>query len=177
MRKKKRLTPAEFRAVRQLLNISYNRIEAARQVLVEGKTFQSVGDQFGWTRQAVFDTVGVVWKTYERYLKAKRVANPLNPETHLVSRKSRMRTKKPLTEAEFNAVRHLLNISEDRIEAARQVLVEGRTFQSVGDQFGWTWQSVFDAVDVVWKTYERYLKALRAEADATAKTSKPRLED
>jgi len=74
MRFKRRMTAAEFEAVRPLLNISDDRTEAARQALVEGRTLQAVGDQFGWSRQAVGDAVGVVWKRLEDYRESQRVA-------------------------------------------------------------------------------------------------------
>lgn len=73
-RAKRRIISAEFDAVRPLLNISSDRIEAARLVLVEGKTLQAVGDKFECTRQAVGDTVNVVWRTLERYHESQRAA-------------------------------------------------------------------------------------------------------
>ena len=79
-----------------------------------------------------------------------------------------MRTKRRTTAAEFEAVRPLLNISHDRIEAARLALVEGRTLQAIGDQFGWSRQAVGDAVSVVWKKLEDYHESQRAAANAVA---------
>lgn len=74
MRAKRRVTAAEFEALRPLLNISADRIEAARLALVDGKTLQAVGDHFGWSRQAVGDAVSVVWKTLESYHESQRAA-------------------------------------------------------------------------------------------------------
>jgi hypothetical protein len=68
------MTAAEFETVRPLLNISDDRIEAARLALVEGRTLQAVGDRFGWSRQAAGDAVGVVWKKLLDYREAQRVA-------------------------------------------------------------------------------------------------------
>lgn len=79
-----------------------------------------------------------------------------------------MRLKRRMTAAEFDAVRPLLNISDDRIEAARLALVEGRTLQIVGDQFGWSRQAVGDAVSVVWKKLEDYRESQRVAANAGA---------
>jgi len=79
-----------------------------------------------------------------------------------------MRIKRRMIAVEFEAVRPLLNISAERIESARLALVEGRTFQAVGDQFGWSRQAVSDAVNVVWKTFENYRKAQQAIVSATA---------
>lgn len=72
-----------------------------------------------------------------------------------------------MTIPEFEAVRHLLAISEDRVEAARAALVEGRTLKSIGDQYGWTRQAVNGAVGIVWETFERYREARSAEINAT----------
>jgi len=72
MRVKRRMIAAEFEAVRPLLGISSERIEAARLALVEGRTLQAVGDQFGWTRQAVGSTINVVWKMWENYRETQR---------------------------------------------------------------------------------------------------------
>lgn len=73
MRLKRRMAASEFEAVRPLLNISDERIEAARLALVEGRTLQAVGDQFGWSRQAVGDAVSAVWKKLEDYRESQRV--------------------------------------------------------------------------------------------------------
>ncbi len=78
MRVKRRMTVAEFEAVRQLLKISDDRINAARAALVDGETYQAVGNQFGWSRQAVNDTVAVVWKTLQSYREAQRAATISN---------------------------------------------------------------------------------------------------
>lgn len=69
---------------------------------------------------------------------------------------------------EFEAVRPLLKISNDRIEAARAALVDGQTLQAVGDRFGWSRQAVGDAVSAVWRTLENYHQSQRAVANAGA---------
>jgi len=58
-------------------------MNAAKAALVDGQTLQAVGDQFGWSRQAVGDAVNVVWRTLERYHEAQRAA--ANAETLLPS--------------------------------------------------------------------------------------------
>jgi predicted DNA-binding protein YlxM (UPF0122 family) len=73
-RSKRRMTAAEFEAVLPLLKISDDRISAARAVLVDDLTYQTVADQFGWTRQAVGDIVNVVWGTLERYRESQKAA-------------------------------------------------------------------------------------------------------
>lgn len=72
MRPKRRMTTAEFEAVRPLLKISADRIDAARLALVDGQTLQAVGDHYKWSRQAVGDAVNIVWKTLETYHQAQQ---------------------------------------------------------------------------------------------------------
>ena len=79
-----------------------------------------------------------------------------------------MRAKKRMTSAEFEALRPLLKISDDRMTAARAVLVDNQTYQAVGDQFGWTRQAVGGAVDSVWRTLQRYHESQKAVANADA---------
>lgn len=74
MRAKKRMTAAEFEALRPLLNISDDRVKAARLALVDGQTLQSIGDVFGWSRQAVGDVVSIVWRTLQRYHESQSAA-------------------------------------------------------------------------------------------------------
>jgi hypothetical protein len=74
-----------------------------------------------------------------------------------------------MTAVEFEAVRPLLKkMSADRIEAAHAALVDGETLQAMGDRFGWSRQSVDDAVRKVWRTLENYNESQRAAADAVA---------
>ena len=68
---KRRMSAVEFESVRHLLNISDDRIKAARSVLVDGETYQHAANQFGWSRQAVGDTINVVWRTLLKYRKAQ----------------------------------------------------------------------------------------------------------
>lgn len=73
---KRRMTAVEFDAIRPLLNISPQRIEAARAALVDGLTLQAIATPNGWTRQAVNDAVTVVWNTLAKYRAAQsRSAN------------------------------------------------------------------------------------------------------
>jgi hypothetical protein len=72
-----------------------------------------------------------------------------------------------MTGREFDAIRPLLNISEDRVNAARAALVDGQTLQGVANLYGWgARQSVGDAVRVVWKTFAKYNETQRAAASA-----------
>lgn len=76
------------------------------------------------------------------------------------------RIRRRMTASEFEAVRPLVNISEDRFAAARAALVEGKTFKSIGQIYQWTPQSVNDAVGIVWAALERYQESQRVTANA-----------
>ena len=72
MRQKRRMTGADFEAIRPFLkHISFERLEAARAALVDGTTYQTVGTSFGWSRQAVGDAVNAVWRAYESYQESR----------------------------------------------------------------------------------------------------------
>lgn len=68
------MSAAEFETVCPLLKISEERITAVRAVLVDGQTFQAIGDRFGWTRQAVNNAVRDAWRVVVRYRESQRVA-------------------------------------------------------------------------------------------------------
>lgn len=71
---KKRISAAEFDAVVPMLNMSDTRLAAARSALVDGEAFQAVGDRLGCTRQAIYDAVNIVWRTWEKYQEGQRTA-------------------------------------------------------------------------------------------------------
>lgn len=71
-RTKRRTSASEFNAVRPFLKISDDRIAAAYMALVEGRTLQEVATRFVCTRQAVNDSIGVVWKVLEQYYEVRR---------------------------------------------------------------------------------------------------------
>jgi hypothetical protein len=71
-----------------------------------------------------------------------------------------------MTAAEFQSIRPLLKLSDERIEAARAALVDGETLQAVGDRYGWTRQAAGDAVSAVWRTLESYREGQQAAASA-----------
>jgi hypothetical protein len=78
-----------------------------------------------------------------------------------------MKASRRMTAAEFDAVRPLLKISEDRISAARAVLVDGQTLQGTATRFGWASRNtVFECVNAVWKASEKYRAAQAAAARA-----------
>jgi hypothetical protein len=72
------------------------------------------------------------------------------------------RTKRKTTEKEFNSVIPLLSISPDRISAAKKVMVEGRTLQSVADEYGLSRQSIDGSITAVWSTIQKYRETQRA---------------
>jgi hypothetical protein len=79
---------------------------------------------------------------------------------------------------EFDSIRPLLNISDDRIEAARSALVDNETYQAVANRYGWTRQAVGDSVDVVWRTLLKYreTQSVAANADESLPTGWERVE-
>jgi hypothetical protein len=68
---KRRMTAAEFDAITPMLHISQERIDAARAALVDGHTQQSIATPRGWTRQAVNDSVNIVWKKLQEFRAAQ----------------------------------------------------------------------------------------------------------
>jgi len=78
-----------------------------------------------------------------------------------------MPVKRRLSAIEFDAVSTLLNISTDRIKAARSAMVDGEGIQTIADRYGWKKQSVGNVVAVVWKEVERYRASKKAELNAT----------
>ena len=78
-----------------------------------------------------------------------------------------------LSEVEFEALRPLLRISDQRVEAARMAMVDGLTLQAVADRYGWSRNSVYDAMRVVWQQHERYLMAKKIEAAMLQAESTP----
>lgn len=78
MRVKRRMTAIEFETIRPFLKISDDRVKAARAAMVDGKTHQSIGDEFGWTKQAVGDSVSHVWHALQAYRESQAIAARLS---------------------------------------------------------------------------------------------------
>lgn len=74
MRVKRRMAAIEFETIRPFLKISDDRIKAARAAMVDGRTHQSIGEEFGWTKQAVGDSVSHVWRALQAYHESQAVA-------------------------------------------------------------------------------------------------------
>ena len=72
--KKKRMTAAEFESVRPHLNMTEDRINAARAALVENETLESIAQPYGWNKQAVGTAVNTVWTIFQRVKESLRVA-------------------------------------------------------------------------------------------------------
>lgn len=80
----KRMTAAEFEGVRPLLaNLSKERIEAARMALVDGQSMTGIAAIYGWTRQAVSQSVSAVWGYFEKYSHARRAESLAVPPVQL----------------------------------------------------------------------------------------------
>lgn len=69
-----------------------------------------------------------------------------------------------MTAAEFDDIRPWLTISEERAEAARQALVEGRKLHHIGEALNCTKQAVGLSVSAVWRTYVKYQESLREQS-------------
>lgn len=83
--------------------------------------------------------------------------------------------KYPLTAAEFEAVEPFLRnnkaLSEDRIAAARMVMVENKTYQEAADLFGWNRPNVYSAVKAVWERYQVFKQSLPADVSMQSLTA------
>lgn len=72
-RPKRRMTAADFDAIRPLLpNIREDRCAAARAALVDGETLASIAEKYGWSRQAVNSLVNTFCDALTRYHEAQR---------------------------------------------------------------------------------------------------------
>ncbi len=72
-RPKRRMTAADFDAIRPLLpNIREDRCAAARAALVDGETLADVAEKNGWSRQAVNTLVNTFCDALTRYHEAQR---------------------------------------------------------------------------------------------------------
>jgi hypothetical protein len=78
-----------------------------------------------------------------------------------------MAAKKRIFSDVFDAIIPLLDTSEERIAAARLVLVDGWSYKATGDKYGWSKQNVQYIVDQVYRVYENFLKAQRNLEDKT----------
>jgi hypothetical protein len=76
------------------------------------------------------------------------------------------RLKRRMTAIEFEAVRPLVNISEERSKQARAALVDGLTLASIAEAYDTSRQNVNDVVRIVWQGFERYQESQRANSNA-----------
>jgi predicted DNA-binding protein (UPF0251 family) len=76
--KEKRVSLSDFNAVKHLVHATPERIEALKMVLVDGKTYQAAADKFGWSRQAVHQTITLFYDAMER--RADKVLSIYPPE-------------------------------------------------------------------------------------------------
>jgi hypothetical protein len=68
------MTPAEFQACVPLVpQLSSDRVSAARAVLVDDEKQVDVASRHGITRQAVNNSVKVMWETFQTYQAAKQI--------------------------------------------------------------------------------------------------------
>ncbi|MBI6621550.1 hypothetical protein YA0783_25000 [Pseudomonas corrugata] len=87
----------------------------------------------------------------------------------------RANKKYALTAAQFRAVEPFLRtnkaLSEDRIAAARMVMVEGKSYQEAADAFGWSKPNAFSSVKAVWERYQVYVQSLPANISVQSLTA------
>ena len=77
------------------------------------------------------------------------------------------RPKRRMTAADFDAIRPLLpNIREDRVDAAKEVLVDGVAVVAVAEKYGWSRQAVNTLVNIFLDAQSRYHEAQRTPANA-----------
>jgi hypothetical protein len=69
--------------------------------------------------------------------------------------------------ADLGAVEAIRCFADRRAEAARLVLVDGKTLREVGAFYRWSFRSVDDWVRRAWAARERYPEARAAEAKTT----------
>lgn len=86
-----------------------------------------------------------------------------------------MKRGQRMTAAEFETIRPLLNISEERMEAGRLCFVEGKEQADVAKIYGWTQQGVSKIVRGIWKTFESHRAGLAAGLAASAVSGRKRL--
>lgn len=67
-----------------------------------------------------------------------------------------------MTAREFAAAYHIMNISPERMAAARAALVDGETYLAVAKRFGWTAPAVFDSARKAVEALERFKSAMDA---------------
>ena len=68
------MTSQQFKAVAELApNLTAEQIEAARLVMVEGRTLAWAGERFGWTRQSVGYHVKRLEALADSYEEARRI--------------------------------------------------------------------------------------------------------
>lgn len=79
-----------------------------------------------------------------------------------------MRSKKRLTAVEFDMLRPFLKMTEDRIAAARAMMVDGLSGRDAAAPHGWVRQNATDAANLVWRAYEDYQVAREREEDDAA---------
>ena len=69
-----RLTARQFKTAKTMLRMGEDRLEAARQVLVDGKSMQDIADRHGWSRQRVYTAVRSVLNAWERCAEVIKIS-------------------------------------------------------------------------------------------------------
>ena len=98
--------------------------------------------------------------------KDQAVSSPVKRPPRGPDRINRAKSRS-LEAIEFEAVKPFLRISEDRIEAARLAMVEGKKFADIAEQFGWKSRQAVDAsVGLVWTAYKKLQESRQIVAES-----------
>lgn len=136
----RRLSAAQFDATIKFLRLSEKRSEAARRVMVNGESGIAVAAENDWTRNNVSNLVKQVW---QQAVKLNLVVDPhINP--------AEVKQQRRLTQDQFDETCSHLRMTEDRVKAARLVLVLGQPAVTVAEDFQWSRANVSAVAKKVW---------------------------
>ncbi len=140
------LTEEEFNAILPLLgSVSAKRINVAKEFLVSRRTAQSIADELGVTKNAVY-------KTASLFRSGMAESDP-----DALSKLNNRTSYKRSSEDEFNAIMPLLSsLSKQRIHIAKEYLIEGKAMQAIADELGVTKNAVHKSVGRVWDEIVNY---------------------
>jgi AraC-like DNA-binding protein len=69
-----RLTARQFKTAKAMLRMGEQRLEAARLVLVDGKSMQDIAERYGWSRQSVYTAVRSVLKAWDHCAEVIKIS-------------------------------------------------------------------------------------------------------
>lgn len=69
----------------------------------------------------------------------------------------------PVSEFEFNAVKHLIKVSPERLEALKSALVHKETYLSIANRYGWTKQAVGFTIKLFYEKLKEHVDSWTPE--------------